>query len=171
MLCSELIKEFVKNKKLDSNDYLFKISPAVTNQYLKNLAKKIFGDKVSPAGAKYSDLTMYDFRHNSCCYWLPKYKSESALKYRFGWKSSDKIHYYSELLGMKDTISEDDMLVDVTRTELEQRIERSEKEKDVLKERITNLELQMTQFVEIASQMHFVMKNGKTNWKGIERRD
>jgi hypothetical protein len=163
MLCSDLIKKYIEFKKLGLDEFLFKISPAMVNKYLKKLAKKTFGDKVSPAGAKYSDLTMYDFRHNSCCYWLPKYKSESALKYRFGWKSSDKIHYYSELLGMKDTISEDDMLVDVTRTELEQRIEKSEKEKDVLKERITNLELQMTQFVEVASQMHFVMKNGKAN--------
>ncbi len=163
MICSELIKDFVKNKNLNSDDYLFKISPSVANQYLKNLAKKLFGDKVSPAGAKYSDLTMYDFRHNACCYWLPKYKSESALKYRFGWKSSDKIHYYSELLGMKDTISEDDMLVDVTRTELEQKIERSGKENDVLKERITNLELHLAEFVEVSNQMRMVIKNGKTN--------
>lgn len=163
MICSELIKDFVKNKNLNPDDYIFKISPSVANQYLKNLAKKLFGDKVSPAGEKYSNLTMYDFRHNACCYWLPKYKSESALKYRFGWKSSDKIHYYSELLGMKDTISEDDMLVDVTRTELEQKIERSGKENDVLKERITNLELHLAEFVEVSNQMRMALKNGKTN--------
>ena len=163
MICSELIKEFVKNKELNPDDYLFKISPSVANQYLKNLAKKLFGDKTSPAGAKYSELTMYDFRHNSCCYWLPRYKSESALKYRFGWKSSDKIHYYSELLGMKDTISEDDMLVDITRTELEQRIERSEKEKEILKERINTMEMQVAQVMEIASQMHLIIENEKAN--------
>jgi hypothetical protein len=42
-------------------------------------------------------IKMYDFRHSSCCYWLPRYKSENALKYRFGWKKSDMISYYSHL--------------------------------------------------------------------------
>lgn len=101
-----------------------------------SLAKRLFGDKQSPAGSKYSDLTMYDFRHISCCYWMPRYKSESALKYRFGWKKSDKIHYYSELLGMKDTINEEDMLVDVTKTEIEKKLESAEKEKAMMQERL-----------------------------------
>jgi len=86
---------------------------------------------------------MYDFRHCSCCYWLPRYKSESALKYRFGWKKSDKIHYYSELLGMKDTINEEDMLMDVTKTEIEKQLTKSENDKDILKERVCMLEKQM----------------------------
>jgi hypothetical protein len=81
-----------------------RIFPSATNKYLKRLAKRVLGDEKSPAGSKYSNLTMYDFRHCSCCYWLPKYKSESALKYRFGWKKSDKIHYYSEMLGIASLI-------------------------------------------------------------------
>jgi integrase len=128
MLCKELLKEYIKERGLQPSDYLFQTDPKIVNRYLKRLATRLFGDKQSPAGAKYSELTMYDFRHISCCYWLPRYKSESALKYRFGWKKSDKIHYYSELLGMKDTISEDDMLVDLTKTEIEKRLETSEKE-------------------------------------------
>jgi len=39
---------------------------------------------------------------------------------------SDKIHYYSELLGMRDTISEDDMLIDITKIEIEQRLMKAE---------------------------------------------
>ena len=116
MICFDLLKDYIKEKGLEREDYLFPINPKVVNRYLKRLAKKILGESNSEAGEKYSNLTMYDFRHCSCCYWLPRYKSESALKYRFGWKKSDKIHYYSELLGMKDTISEEDLLVDVTKT-------------------------------------------------------
>ena len=127
MLCSELIKQYIKEKGLTFNDYVFKISPPVVNRYLKRLAKRILGDKESPARQKYSELTMYDFRHSSSCYWLPRYKSESALKYRFGWKKSDKIHYYSELLGMKDTISEEDMLLDITKTEIEKELHSTKK--------------------------------------------
>lgn len=90
MLCTDSIKEYVKLKELKSDDYLFKLCPHAVNQYLQRLAKRVLGEGVSEAGQKYSELTMYDFRHNSCCYWLPRYKSESALKYRFGWKSSEK---------------------------------------------------------------------------------
>ena len=96
---------------------------------------------------------MYDFRHCSCCYWLPRYKSESALKFRFGWKKSDKIHYYSEMLGMKDTICEDDMLVDITKTELENRLQKSESEKEIMKERMDQMENQMKVALELIGKI------------------
>jgi len=143
MLCSDLIKRYVKENGLVGEDYLFTKIPSNMNRYLKRLGERILGDVKSPAGQKYSELTMYDFRHCSCCYWLPRYKSESALKYRFGWKKSDKIHYYSELLGMKDTISEDDLLTDITKTDIEKKLNKSESEKEILKERVDALENQM----------------------------
>jgi integrase len=148
MICSDLLKEYIQSKGLKSDDYLFPISPASFNQYLKRLAKKVLGDVKSPAGQNYSDLTMYDFRHCSCCYWLPRYKSESALKFRFGWKKSDKIHYYSEMLGMRDTISEEDLLVDITKTEIEKRLFKSENEKEMLKDRVQILEAQMQRILQ-----------------------
>jgi len=149
LLCSDLIKNYVKSEELQKDDFLFELQPDSMNAYIQRLAKNLLGDKVSPAGKKYTELTMYHFRHSSCCYWLPRYKSESALKYRFGWKKSDKIHYYSEMLGMKDTISEDDMLDDLTKTELERRLNKSEKEKEILIERVDNMENQMKQMLEM----------------------
>jgi integrase len=162
MLCTNLIKEYVKLENLRPEDYLFKTTPIKLNQYLKRLAKKVLGEGVSEAGEKYSNLTMYDFRHCSCCYWLPRYKSESALKYRFGWKSTDKIHYYSELLGMKDTISEDDLLIDVTKTEIEQRLDKSEKEKTIMREELNDLRKEVDKIRAITNMAHGVMivKNG-----------
>jgi len=153
MICTPLIKEFIKNQNLQSDDYLFQIDPRSVNQYLKRLGKKILGDKESLAGQKYSELTMYDFRHCSCCYWLPRYKSESALKFRFGWKKSDKIHYYSEMLGMRDTISEDDMLIDITKTELENRLQKSENEKEIMKERMSHMEDQMKTIMSLVANL------------------
>jgi hypothetical protein len=147
MLCSDLIRDHIKLRGLKSTDYLFQINPFSVNKYLKRLATRTFGDRESEAGAKYSEMTMYDFRHISCCYWLPRYKSESALKYRFGWKKSDKIHYYSELLGMKDTIQEDDMLVDVTKTEIEKKLDKTEKEKEILQDRLGAIEKQMQELL------------------------
>ncbi len=153
MVCSDLLKEYVSQKGLSSNDQLFAICPPVVNRYLQRLAKRVLGEGQSLAGQKYSQLTMYDFRHCSCCYWLPRYKSESALKYRFGWKKSDKIHYYSELLGMKDTISEEDLLVDVTKTEIEKRLQKSENENEMLKEKIFGMEDMMKKILEKQMQV------------------
>ncbi len=152
MICSDILKEHIVRKELGQDDYLFKISPPSVNQYLKRLAKRVLGDSKTPAGEKYSDLTMYDFRHCSCCYWLPRYKSESALKFRFGWKKSDKIHYYSEMLGMRDTISEEDLLVDVTKTELEQRLAKTEKENELIKEEMEALREQSGRMMELVQR-------------------
>ncbi len=145
MICSELVKRYIKENKLGQEDYLFKFSPYVVNRYLKRLAEKLFGNEKSLAGQSYSDLTMYDFRHCSCCYWLPRYKSESALKFRFGWKKSDKIHYYSEMLGMRDTISEEDLLIDVTKTELEKRLTKSEHKSELLEAQVEVMKEQLTE--------------------------
>jgi len=153
MLCSNLLKEYIKEKELKNDDQLFNIKPHSVNKYLKTLSKRIFGESKSLAGKKYSELTMYDFRHCSCCFWLPRYKSESALKYRFGWKGSDKIHYYSELLGMKDTIAEEDLLVDTTKTDIERKLEKSEKEKEIMQERMQNMEEQMKRILEVVNGM------------------
>ena len=150
------IKEYITRMNLKEEDYLFTHHPSIANRYLKRLSERLFGNVPSPAGAKYSELTMYDFRHISCCYWLPRYKSESALKYRFGWKKSDKIHYYSELLGMKDTINEEDMLLDVTKTEIEKKLETSEKEKEIMQERLINMEMQMIKIMELTKRLEIV---------------
>ena len=159
MLCSEYLKDYIRFEDLKNDDYLFPINPQSVNKYLKRLAKRILGEENSLAGDKYSNLTMYDFRHCSCCYWLPRYKSESALKYRFGWKKSEKIHYYSEMLGMKDTISEEDMFVDVTKTELEQRANKSDKEKKILEERIDNIEESVKKFDERLVKLDLLLEN------------
>ena len=115
MLSYELLRNYLTENTFKSDDFIFPVNASVTNQYIKRLEERVLGKK---------GITMYDFRHNSCCYWLPRYKSESALKYRFGWKKSDKIHYYSELLGMKDTINEDDLFIDNSKTEIEKRLEK-----------------------------------------------
>ncbi len=153
MICSDFIKDYVISKNLKLEDHLFTKHPRIMNQYLKRLAKRILGENVSPAGQKYSDLTLYDFRHCSCCYWLPRYKSESALKFRFGWKKSDKIHYYSELLGMRDTISEDDLLVDVTKTELEKKLEKTEKVIEILNEENQHMRNQMKTIMDLVVKL------------------
>ncbi len=149
MLCSDQIRSYVIEKKLGPDELVFKINYASVNRSLKRLATRILGDEKSPAGQKYSEITMYDFRHNACCYWLPRYKSESALLYRFGWKKSDKIHYYSELLGMKDTITKDDLILEKDSEEFIA----PNQENLILKQRLAMMEQQMRKMMELASKL------------------
>jgi len=126
MLCSEQIKKYIAKMELVSNDFLCRKQPPMMNKELRAIGKKV----LTPEQIKFKNLSLYDFRHSSCCFWLPKYKSESALKYRFGWKKSDMIYYYSELMGMRDTISQEDLYSDITKTELEKEIENLKKDNE-----------------------------------------
>jgi len=154
LLSSKLLRKYIDKKQLKSKDYLFNINQQVVNKYLKRLGHKVLGigkaKKVvytRKNGTKDKEimitngLTLYDFRHNAACYWLPRYKSESALKYRFGWKRSEMIHYYTEFLGMKDTIQEEDMYLDTSKTELENQIINLKQSLEI-KEETTNKEIE-----------------------------
>jgi len=160
MLCTQYLNDYIKENKLQLDDYLFPIKPATINRYLQRLAEKVLGNEQSLAGERYTQLTMYDFRHCSCCFWLPRYKSESALKFRFGWKKSDKIHYYSELLGMRDTITQDDLILSEEKTELEKNLQQSKRDKDILEERMKSVEEKMDKFIGLLLvdfPYHFVL--------------
>ena len=118
-------------------------------KYIRALAIKVLGDYKTKGGKKISELRPYDFRHSSACYWLPRYKSETAFKYRFGWKTNEMVHYYSKLLGMKDTIVSDDLLVDSdAKTRLEKEVEILKKELTLLKEGNKAREEDMLKIIE-----------------------
>lgn len=153
LLCACEVREYVKRKGLTGHDIVFPISPPVVNRYLKRLASRVLGDATSLGGERYGNLTLYDFRHISACFWLPRYKSESALKYRFGWKKTERIHYYTELLGMKDDITEDDLLLGAEKTEVERRLTRAERDKEVVQERLDTLQRQMERISDITEKL------------------
>ena len=96
---------------------------------------------------------MYDFRHNSVCYFLPRYKSENALMYRYGWKKSQMIHYYTDFLGMKDTLQADDFLVDVTKTELEKQLEAEKKQRMQVDDELTQMRAQMARINSLMNRL------------------
>lgn len=156
LLCGKDLIEYIKRSELKPEDRLFGFSPEYTNRYLGELAKQLFGEKVSKAGANYSDLSMYDFRHNSCCYWIQRYKNNTGLMFRFGWKTEKYILYYSEFLGMRDLISQEDLYIDITKTELEKQLEeqkkeftKSEEDRMQMKDKMQKMESQMRKIAEM----------------------
>ena len=142
LLCPDLIRDHVRMEGLKQEDYLFQANPSQINRYLKNLASKFLGNDISQGKQRYSELTMYDFRHNSACYWVQKYNKESDMKYRFGWKGSDKIYYYTDFIGMRDSITKDDLIDKKSKTEIE-----------ALKDKINSMETQMKKILELTNQL------------------
>ena len=139
-LSTQLLKEFVKDKNLQEEDFLFQKQPFTINKYLRYHAKKIFGNKVSHPKAKgnYKNFTMYDIRHNSACYWFNRYPTAKGLMYRFGWRKADKIEYYSGFLGVSDEIKDSDMILGEDKTKLyklEEQIEEMKKQMETISKR------------------------------------
>lgn len=176
LLCSDILKEYLTSAKLKQDDYLFKYqSPKVINEYLQRLGFKYLGigkETIGKSGRVWikDGLTMYDFRHSSCCYWLPRYKSESALKYRFGWKKSDMIYYYSEFLGMRDTIQEEDLYVDITKTELEKQLEHEKQQRELLEIQVKELKREQGKMreglVKVLNKLNITEKLVKSKKEG-----
>ena len=129
ILSSKMVKKYIEKEGLKGDDYLFKIAPYRVNEYLKELGRKVIG----------KTPTMYDFRHSGACYWTTRYQQETALRYRGGWKDSLRLDYYTQFLGMKDTITKEDLDDADTRTELQKRVEDIEKERALLLDQIQNL--------------------------------
>lgn len=182
MLCSDRIKGRIKRLDLKGDDFLFDITPVIVNRYLGRLGNKVlgFGDRkkaieswTDKEGVKRetivydvkNGITGYDFRHNSACYWTPRYKKQSALMYRFGWKTFKMVEYYTKFLGMKDTISEDDLLTDITKTDLEKQnqvlennIELVKEENTQLKDSVDKLTAEMKENKDILDHLEEVMQ-------------
>jgi len=130
-ISSSLFKQYLEKNTFKNDDRLFVAEQRVINQYLKRLFLLTFGEELKGfKGKKPSnkELTMYDFRHSSCCYWVQKEKVESWIKYRFGWKKSDMIYYYSEFLGLENKFSSDDLLQNIDKHELAKNSDNQQKE-------------------------------------------
>jgi hypothetical protein len=158
MISSEVIRKFIAKNKLRGDDFLFTKSYHQMNRMIGKFGHKVLGvgNPLKQPNSKVlirEGVTMYDFRHNSCCHYLPIYKSENQMKYRYGWKKSEMIHYYSEFIGMRDTLSEEDMLVDTTKTEIVQQLEREKNKVEVLQEQMEAQKKEMDARLERMEQM------------------
>ena len=108
--CSGLLKAYVKTNNLAPSDLLIQIHQPAFNKYLRTLSKKLFGEGKTKARGRYNQLKLYDIRHLASIFWLDRYKTNKDLMYRMGWTKEDKIYYYSEFLGRRDKIDDEDMI-------------------------------------------------------------
>ena len=121
-LSSALIKEYINRNNLQPDDFLIIKQQAAFNKYLRTHAVKLFGTGNTKARKPYSQMRLYDIRHNASCYWLKRYQKQNALMYRMGWVKEEEVRYYSEFLGMSDTISDEDMVTSEDKTKYDKEI-------------------------------------------------
>ncbi|MFC1697119.1 hypothetical protein ACFL1H_02200 [Nanoarchaeota archaeon] len=149
LLSSDLLKQWIKKNKLKSDMLLFprvSESPIVINRYLGRLCENKLGKK---------GLTMRHFRHNSACYWLARYKSHNQLMYRFGWINPKMVGYYSEFLGQRDQISEEDLLVDITKADIEKELDVQKQQNIIMEDKVKSMEQQMEKIQTMLAETKF----------------
>ena len=154
ILSSDCLKDFLKGRTHD--EHFFTLCWESYVRYMKRLFIRTFGNVMTNGGKSFSEIRPYDFRHSAACYWVKRYKSESAFKYRFGWKENRMIHYYTKFLGMQDTISEEDLITNGdAKSRLEKELEKQKQANALLEERMRQLEAMIlkTAVREIDSQM------------------
>ena len=158
MISSDIIKKFIAHFNLKDNDFLFTKAYITMSRIISRMGYKVLGIG-TPVKQKRSKIivnrgiTMYDFRHNSCCHYLPIYKSENQMKYRYGWKKGEMIHYYSEFIGMRDTITEEDMLTDTTKTEIVQQLQKEQNKVTILQEQMQSQKFEMEERMKKMEQI------------------
>jgi hypothetical protein len=141
MICSDIIKQYIATYNKKGQDFLFPVGYVPTHRVIARMAYKAIkiGQEYKASSRKTfvkQGVSLYDFRHNSVCHYLPIYQSENQMKYRYGWKSAEMIHYYSEFMGMKDTITDEDMLIDTTKAEIQQMLQKEQQKVAILQEQL-----------------------------------
>ena len=84
--------------------------------------------------------------------------------FKFGWATERYIHYYSEFRGKRDKISDEDMYVDITKTELEKDVKKLKFENKKIKGQVVVMAEQNKQLgeqVKVVSEMLKKIKSGE----------
>ena len=62
--------------------------------------------------------------------------------YRFGWKQEKQIEYYTQFLGLKDEITEEDLLTSDEQIGLKKELEIKDKQIQILQEQLASMQRQ-----------------------------
>jgi len=148
---SNLLREYIKRKNLNPEDYIFNINPASFNKYLRRHTKKLFGTGMTRGGKPYHKLTLYDFRHMACSYWSKILNKDVEIMERFGWKQSNKIRYYSNFID--DDEDEYDLVTYLSGSEFELGEKKKSQEIAQLREDVGNIQQQLGTVVNMLNTL------------------
>ncbi len=158
VLSSQILKEYLSNKKPEES--FFNIDWKAFCQYIKRVFVNVLGDKPTKGGKSIREIRPYDFRHSAACYWRSRYKNVNAYMYRFGWKEMRMVNYYTKFIGMQDTISQDDLVIDSeAKSRLEKELEQERKTRALTEERLMAQEKQFNDMNAKFEQINLFMNH------------
>lgn len=123
----DVLLEYIKEKELKQEDYLFNFSPPLFNKEMQSIAKQLWEDKRSEGGELYKNITLYDLRHSGAIHFRQLFKdtgqSLDGLRHRGGWTTFRMIDFYTKMLGLDGHISKEKLLLEEDKTKLEKEVE------------------------------------------------
>lgn len=136
----DAIMKFIKKHDLQPEDYLFDFLPKNLTNKVQQIAKQLWGEKLSNpmAGGKYNDLSLYDLRHSGAIHLRILAKktgkiSLDAIRQRGGWVTFDMLNYYTKFIGLDGSIDKNDLVIEEDKARLE-------KEMDQMRARMKEME-------------------------------
>ena len=125
------LRAYIQQFDLKKDDLLMVPTQYAFNKYLRTLSKRLFGNKKTKARGTYDRLKLYDIRHMAGIFWKDKYPTNNGVMYRMGWTSEKMLNYYTEFLGERDKIDDEDLLTKEDKNRFESEIEK-------LKQQVSN---------------------------------
>lgn len=130
LFTGDAISKHIEGKNQD--DYLFLSQRKYKFSYLpklKQVAKQLFGDKIShpKAQKRYTELSPYDLRHCGAIHLrILANKNNNipldAIRQRGGWRDFDMLNYYTQFLGLTGEIRKEALLVEEDKSKIEKRL-------------------------------------------------
>lgn len=136
-ISSNTLHRYLQRHNFSDNDLIFIGKKNYMKVFLWELRKKSDIAKITHVG---KNITMYDFRHSSACYYLNRYPTAKDMKYRYGWKKESEIEYYTAFLGKQDYLSEEELLSPEDKTKLEKELDAQKKANRIMEDRLLRLE-------------------------------
>lgn len=170
LLSGEQVRDHIIREKLGKDDLLFGKNEPAINMYLKRLALDLFGSDVTLARERYNQLTIEDLRHNSICMRIRmKEFTVADLMAIYGWKKPDKIHYYSELLGLHTKKISPNTVAEVLKgRSIEKQLEESEQRQAATNQKLRLLE---QRFEDFMTRVELLIEAGVFPAPGLNKKD
>jgi len=144
--CGKAIMDYLSEKQLKPEDYLFNFDPNIFYEKMQKVAKQLWRDTISHpfAKGKFGELTLYDLRHSGAIHLrvlaLKNTKiSLDSIRQRGGWKDFKMLNYYTKFIGIDGSIDKDELLIEEDRTKLEDELDDLRKQNVLMAQRFSSL--------------------------------
>jgi len=158
LYCGEALLKYIERNEIKPDGYLFRFSYPVFTEKIQQVAKQVFGNKISEGGEYYKNITLYDLRHSGAIHLrVIAHKTKKinldALRQRGGWVDFDMLNYYTKFLGLTGEIDSNDLLVEADKSKLEKDIDELKKEDVVQQEKVRVLTVETKKMQRLVGKL------------------